>query len=113
MHELSLAENLLQIIEESATEQHFTKIKTVWLEIGELACVEQESLRFFFDVVSQDSLARQAKLEIIKIAGQAVCTYCNLNCLISTYYEACPHCGSYTLKVIQGCEIKIKELEVE
>ncbi len=114
MHELSLAENLLQIIEETATEHQLTKVKTVWLEIGKLACVEQGSLRFYFDVVTQDSIARQAKLEIIEIAGQAVCTQCNHSSLITTYYEACSHCGSYnTLKVTQGREMKIKELEAE
>ena len=115
MHELSLAENIMQIIEETALEQKFTRdtrVKTVWLEIGQLACVEQESLRFYFDVVTQDSIAQQAKLEIIEIAGQALCNQCDHNVPITTHYEACPHCGNYALRVIQGDGMQIKELEV-
>lgn len=113
MHELSLAENILQLIEDTAVDQPFTLVKTVWLEIGQLACVEQESLRFFFGVVTQDSIAWQAKLEIIEIAGQALCKQCNQVILITTYHQACLHCGSHALQVTQGDGMRIKELEVE
>ena len=113
MHEMSLVENILQIIEDAALKQQFSQVKTVWLEIGQLACVEQESLRFYFDVVTQDSIARQARLEIIEVAGQALCTQCNQDILIATYHEACPHCGSYALQVTQGNGMRIRELEVE
>ncbi len=113
MHELSLAESIVQLIEDAAIEQQFTQVKTVWLEVGQLACVEQESLRFFFDVVTEDSIARQAKLEIIEIAGQAVCKDCHRATLIATLHQACPQCGSYALHITQGDGMRIKELEVE
>ena len=77
----------------------FTQVKTVWLEVGQLACVEQESLRFFFAVVTEDSIARQAKLEIIEIAGQAICDQCHQVMMIAAYHQACPQCGSYALHV--------------
>lgn len=113
MHELSLAENILQQIEGTAQTQQFHRVKTVWLEIGELACVEQEALRFFFTVVTEDSIARQAKLEIVDIAGQAICTQCHRMIPITAYHQACPHCGSYAMQITQGNEMRIRELEVE
>lgn len=113
MHELSIAESLLQIIEDTATERHFLRVKVVWLEIGQLACVEQESLRFYFDVVIQGSIAHTARLEIIDIAGQAHCHDCNRHCAIASYDAACPYCGSVALTVTQGEAMRIKELEVE
>ncbi|QOJ19420.1 MAG: hydrogenase maturation nickel metallochaperone HypA [Gammaproteobacteria bacterium] len=113
MHELSLAENILQQIEDAAIAQRFSRAKTVWLEIGELACVEQEALRFFFTVVTEDSIARQAKLEIIGIAGRAVCDDCHRAILIAALHQACPHCGSYAMQITQGDEMRIRELEVE
>lgn len=73
MHEMSLAESMLQLIEDAAYQQGFTRVKTVWLEIGQLACVEQESLRFGFDVVTRGSIAEQARLEIVETAGQGWC----------------------------------------
>lgn len=113
MHELSLAENLLQIIEDAAHEQQFTQVKTVFLEIGQLACVELEPLRFYFEVVTQNSVAQHAKLEIIEIAGQALCTQCQQQLVIATYHQACSHCGSYALTITQGDGMRIIELEVE
>jgi len=113
MHEMSLAENVLQIIEDAAHQQGFTRVKTVWLEIGQLACVEQESLRFGFDVVTRGSIAEQARLEIIETAGQGRCEKCAQSFPLAALYEACPNCGSYDVKVTCGNGMRVKELEVE
>ena len=42
MHEMSLAEGVLQLIEDSARQKSFTRVVAVWLEIGELAGVDVE-----------------------------------------------------------------------
>ncbi|WP_141104321.1 hydrogenase maturation nickel metallochaperone HypA, partial [Noviherbaspirillum denitrificans] len=69
MHEMSLAESVLQVIEDSARANNFTRVKTVWLEIGALAGVEVEAMRFCFDAVVKDSVADGARLEIIESPG--------------------------------------------
>ncbi|MGA7594464.1 MAG: hydrogenase maturation nickel metallochaperone HypA, partial [Gallionella sp.] len=63
---MSIAESVLQIIEDKAKSDGYARVKTVWLEIGQLAGVEAESLRFCFDAVTRDSVARGARLEIIE-----------------------------------------------
>ena len=113
MHEMSLAESVRQIIEDAAREQGFKRVRTVWLEIGQLACVEQESLRFGFDVVTRGSIAEQARLEIIETAGRGQCVKCLHEIPIATLYEPCPDCGSYEIRVTGGEGMRVKELEVE
>lgn len=113
MHEMSLAENVLQIIEEAVQHQSFVRVKTVWLEIGQLACVEQESLRFCFDVVTRDSVAQYARLEIIDIPGLGWCKLCTHEVPLATLHDVCPQCGSYGLSVVRGDTLHVKELEVE
>jgi len=113
MHEMSLAESMLQIIEDAARKQGFTRVKTVWLEIGQLACVEKESLRFSFDVVMRGSIAQQARLKIVETAGQGWCEICASEVPIAALYEACPKCGSYQVRVTGGDAMRVKELEVE
>ena len=113
MHEMSLAESVLQIIEDAAHQQRFTRVRAVWLEIGQLACVEQESLRFGFDVVTRGSIAEQARLEIIETAGQGRCGKCAQSFRLAALYEPCPACGSYDVRVIGGDGMRVKELEVE
>jgi len=113
MHEMSLAENVLQIIEDAARKQKFTRVKTVWLEIGQLACVEKESMRFCFDAAMRGSIAEQARLEIVETAGCGQCVKCSLEIPLTALYEPCQNCGSYEICVTGGDEMRVKELEVE
>ena len=113
MHELSLCESILQILESSAASQGFSRVKTVWLEIGGLAGVEQSALRFNFEVVTKGSLAETARLEIIDVPAQAWCMPCGRAVTVEQRFDACPECGSYQLQISGGDELKIKELEVE
>lgn len=113
MHEMSIAESVLQIVEDAVRAEGCTRVKTVWLEIGQLAGVEKDSLRFCFDVVTRDSVAQDARLEIIEIAGQGWCTGCACDVAVSARYEPCPSCGSFRIEVTGGEEMRVKELEVE
>ena len=113
MHEMSLCEGVLQVLQEHAGRQGFRRVKTVWLEIGSLAGVEIEAMRFGFDVVMKGSLADGARLEIIERPGQAWCLPCAKTVAVEQRFDACPECGSYQLQVTDGEEMRIKELEVE
>lgn len=113
MHEMSLCEGVLQVIEDQAKAQDFHRVKTVWLEIGELAGVDPEAMRFGFDVVMQGSLADGAALEIIHLPGRAWCLSCGKEVHVAQRFESCPLCGGYQLQVTGGDELRVKELEVE
>lgn len=113
MHEMSLAECVLKIIEEAASKQGFTRVSKVWLEIGSLSCVEPEALRFSFDAVMCDSIAHRAQLEIVEVAGQGRCVQCGLEAAIATRYELCSSCGSSAIEVTDGDQMRVRELEVE
>jgi hydrogenase nickel incorporation protein HypA/HybF len=113
MHEMSLAEGVLQIIEDAAKEQDFRRVKTVWLEIGRLAGVEVEAMRFCFEAVTRDSVAQSAELQIIETPGRAWCMQCADTVEVQALYDACPRCGGYQLQVTGGNEMRVKELDVE
>ncbi len=113
MHEMSLCESVLQILEDNAKSQGFSRVRKVWLEIGELSGVEPEAMRFSFEVIRSGTLAEQASLEIIQVPGEAWCIPCGKNVRVKQRFDACPECGSYQLQINGGDEMKIKELEVE
>ena len=113
MHEMSLCEGVLQVLEDHARTQAFTRVKAVWLEIGALSGVELDAMRFSFDAVMRDSLADGAQLEIIEIPGQAWCLTCAETVQVKQRFDQCPKCESYQLQVVAGDEMRIKELEVE
>ncbi|RLA16313.1 MAG: hydrogenase maturation nickel metallochaperone HypA [Gammaproteobacteria bacterium] len=113
MHEMSLCESILDILEQQAGEQNYHKVSTVWLEIGALSSVESDAMRFCFDAVMQGSIADKARLEIVTVQGQAWCSLCNKNVMIEQRYDTCPVCGDFHLQINDGEQMRIKELEVE
>ena len=113
MHEMSLCEGILQILDDNAKSQGFERVKTVWLEVGGLSGVDLDALRFCFDAVTRGSLADNAKLEVIQVPGAAWCMKCSKQVRVDKRFDACPDCGSFQLQVIGGEEMKIKELEVQ
>lgn len=112
MHELSLLENVRDIIEQQAAQYGFKSVKKIVLEIGALSCVEQTALMFAFDVVMQDSIATTAELSMIEVQGLAQCTQCQQQTAVQTLYEPCAFCGSFALNIVRGQELRIKELIV-
>lgn len=112
MHELSLLENVREILENHALKQNFSRVAKVTLEIGKLSCVEPEALRFGFDVVMKDSLAENAELIITELNGLGLCRQCRQQMEMETLYDPCVYCGSPFVKIIQGTEMKIKDLIV-
>lgn len=113
MHEMSLTEGVLRVLEEQAVAQNFVRVKTVWLEIGELSSVDPEALIFCFEAIRGGTLAEGARMEIIRIPGSALCMDCGKQVHVDHRYAACPECGSEKLHVSGGDEMRIKELEVE
>ncbi|WP_420411546.1 hydrogenase maturation nickel metallochaperone HypA [Roseibium sp.] len=112
MHEMSLCESILGILQDQAVSQKFSKVDRVCLEVGPLSGVETEALRFGFDVVTRGSLAAGAKLDIIEPQAAAWCLPCEKTVSINERFDPCPECGSHQLQVTSGEELRIKELEV-
>ena len=112
MHEMSLCENIREIIEEQAATDGFSRVNRVWLEVGPLSCVEPDALRFGFDVVMRGSVAEGAALEIAIPPAMARCLSCGRADAIAQRYAPCPHCGAGPMEMMQGDELKISKLEV-
>jgi hydrogenase nickel incorporation protein HypA/HybF len=109
---MSLAEGVLQLMEDAARRQEFSKVTAVWLEIGELSGVEVEAMKFCFDAVMRDSIADGARLEIVATPGTGWCMECAISVPMSEVFGECPQCGGHHRQVTGGTEMRVKELEV-
>lgn len=112
MHEMSLAEGILKLVEEAAEREGFQRVTTLWLEVGQLSSVEPDALSFCFEAVTQGSLAENAALEIVHIPGQGHCPACHRDTPLATLFDPCRHCGAVPVQVTGGTEMRVKELEV-
>ncbi len=113
MHEMSLCASMVELIEEQARAQGFERVLCVRLEVGPLAGVELEAMRFGFDVATRGSVADGARLEILQPKAEAWCMACAGTVPVSSRFDACPVCGGYQLQVTRGDELRIRELEVD
>lgn len=112
MHEMSLAEGVRTIVEESAATNGFARVRTIVLELGELAAVELDALRFCLDVVLQDTVAEGANIEVEAVAGAGWCLACAKTVPMHEIYDACPVCGGYQVQLTAGKEMRVKALDV-
>lgn len=112
MHEVSICEGILGVIEDQARSHGFTAVRRITLEIGVFAGVEQAALRFGFDAVMRGSVAEGARLEIIDLPGRARCYDCEEQVDIPDRLAPCPRCGGERLLPEGGAEMRIKDMEV-
>jgi hydrogenase nickel incorporation protein HypA/HybF len=103
---------MLQLVEDGARCSAASAVKAVWLEIGALAQVEVDALRFCFDAVTRGTLAEGARLEIVATPGAAWCMPCGERVAIERIGDPCPHCGSHQLQVVQGEAMRVREIEI-
>jgi hydrogenase nickel incorporation protein HypA/HybF len=112
MHEVALAEGVLRIVERAARASAAARVRTVRIELGALAHVEPESLAFCFDAVTRGSVAEGATLEITRTAGVAWCMPCGGRIALARLGDACPRCGSHQLQVLEGEEMRVREIAI-
>lgn len=110
MHEMSIAESVLGIVEETARREGMRQVREVRLEIGRLAAVEKESLRFCFEAVVRGGVAEGAALAIDDVPGTAWCFACSATVPIEARGDDCPRCGGGPLQVNGGTDMRVKDL---
>jgi hydrogenase nickel incorporation protein HypA/HybF len=112
MHEMALAESVCDIALQAARAQGAARINAVRLEIGALAAVEVEALRFAFEVIKRGSLAHEARLDIVSSAASAWCMRCAEVVSIQRRGDACPLCAGHQLQVSGGDAMRVIDIEV-
>ena len=112
MHEMALAEGMLEIVEDAARRNAAERVRTVWLELGALSHVEPQALRFCFDAVTRGGVADGATLEIVTLPGRAWCMPCAVQVPLARLGEPCPRCGSHQLEVVAGEDMRVKEIAI-
>ena len=113
MHELSIAHSILSIAENAIPENSNAFVTSVCLQIGELSGIEIESLEFAFSIIKADTLLQKAELEIQIIKGEALCSECNTIFPLSSYGTCCPQCNSYSMKILNGREMRVLNIVVD
>jgi len=113
MHEMSIAQNIIEIVEEILQDKNKTKVIKVFVKVGELVAVVPDSLDFCYTAIIEETPLAGSKLMIKEIPVRVHCKNCNKDSRIEGFIFQCPYCDSKTLDIITGRELTVSEIEVE
>lgn len=113
MHEVSLADGILQIVEDAAAREGFRRVASLRLEVGALAGVDVEALRFALAAIAPGTPLAEAAVEIEAPPAKAFCFGCGSEIEITSRLDPCPVCGGYRLTPRTGLELRVAELIVQ
>jgi hydrogenase nickel incorporation protein HypA/HybF len=88
-------------------------VRTIRLQVGALGHAEPDALRFCFEAVTKGTIADGARLMIDIIPGVGICSACRQRVGMLERFAICPLCGSPTVLMTAGGELRVSELEVE
>jgi hydrogenase nickel incorporation protein HypA/HybF len=113
VHEVSLIESVVALIEDERRRQAFSRVRMVCLHVGSLGHAEPDALRFCFDAVTRGTIADGARLEIEIVPGLGKCGGCRQVVPLEDRFGECPFCGNTEVQMTAGDELRLAELEVE
>jgi hydrogenase nickel incorporation protein HypA/HybF len=114
MHEMSIMQSLLKILEQKASEKKAIRIRTITVGLGYFSGVEPDLLKSAFEWLSDGTLAEKAEFEINIKNFSANCKKCGAFELSPDRTQfKCPDCGSEDINIDANDELVIEKMEVD
>jgi hydrogenase nickel incorporation protein HypA/HybF len=112
MHELGIAQNILEIVQQSVPEEQAESVRWIRLRIGQLSGIVPDSLEFCFQAIIGDTKMPKAGLAIEQVPTTFQCKKCAYRFQVNDLEFLCPKCSDSDLEVISGRELEIVEIEL-
>lgn len=111
MHELAIAQSLLDIVLEEAARHGVAQVARVGVKIGAFTNVVADSLTFCFDLIKEGTAASGAELVITPVPLAGDCADCGAAVVLADPFSPCPECGSAKVRLNQGQELCVDYIE--
>lgn len=111
MHELSITEEMLKLVQEQSAKAGISKVEKINMVVGELTGFVNDSIQFYFDIMSKDTVAENAQLVFKKIPGRLQCRNCKSTFELKFFDYICPNCEGTSMKLIAGNELLVESIE--
>ena len=113
MHELAVTQNILEICLQHANQANATKITGITLVVGQFSSIVDESVRFYWDLVADNTIAHGARLHFNRIPGEMTCQACGLTFRPTNRAFVCPSCCSLQVRITNGEQFRVESIDVE
>jgi hydrogenase nickel incorporation protein HypA/HybF len=112
MHELSIAQDILDIVFSNVPADEYENVAEIKVKIGEISGVVPDSLEFCFEAIASETQLSNAQLVIEKIPFILKCKSCSKTSTNEMGIRICPDCGSSDTEIISGTELEVTEVEL-
>lgn len=113
MHELSVTENMVDMVLNEVENRNIKKVTTINLVIGELTGFVNDSIKFYFDILSENTPLQGAELKFKNVKAKFKCRKCGMTYNRSNFTFKCPNCGANGVLIENGKEFYIDSIDVE
>jgi hydrogenase nickel incorporation protein HypA/HybF len=113
MHELSVAESILNISCDYAARSGASRVTAIDLVIGQLSSIVDDSVMFYWDFVAENSICEGAQLRFTRTPARLQCLDCELEYTIPDQLSPCPRCSSFHVRIVAGEEFYVDSIEIE
>jgi hydrogenase nickel incorporation protein HypA/HybF len=110
MHELSIAENMIDLIRSALGGTK--ELERVNVTLGPLSGISVEALTFCFAEVASGSGFGSPELAITEVDARLQCTDCDTVYATRDFYSVCPSCGSMNRRILGGREFSVDSVEL-
>jgi hydrogenase nickel incorporation protein HypA/HybF len=114
MHELPATRGILAIALDTARANNATRVKSIDIHIGEMTSIVDDSIQFYFDMLSKDTAAAGAVLNFKREPGIGTCFNCSASFAVRPPMDPeCPECHAFTVRVTGGNRFFMESIEVD
>ncbi|HID50673.1 MAG TPA: hydrogenase maturation nickel metallochaperone HypA [Anaerolineae bacterium] len=113
MHELPVTQSILEIATRYAAEANARRVTDLYLVIGQLSSIVDDSIQFYWDIISRDTVCAGARLHFERIPATLLCLDCGHTYTLDGELTLCPQCASSRVQVTSGEEFRLDSIEVE
>jgi hydrogenase nickel incorporation protein HypA/HybF len=112
MHELSIAQSILDIIDEYAARDGFLTVLRLELEVGALSGIEVDALQFALEAIRPSTNLAEALITVDMLEADGRCSACGMEFRLRETFAPCPRCGSGRIETRGGTDVRIRNLHV-
>ena len=113
MHEAAITDSMVRLVLEQAQEHDAQVVRRVVVVVGAMSGVVPDSMRFYFEEFTRETMAEGAELEIRMVATKATCLSCAHDFALDDRLWICPACGDRRLDIVEGDELMVDSIEVD
>jgi hydrogenase nickel incorporation protein HypA/HybF len=113
MHELSIAQNIIEIIHQYVPVIDRCRVRSIATIVGEQSGVVAESLIFSYQAITASTELERSYLMIDVVPFSIECKNCGAVSNTEMGSMQCPACGELDSVITGGTELSVKEIELE